>query len=336
MEDDAMPDDPVAHAPAVMRAAAVCDLTLPFYPEFAGREDVLERFHKSGVNFVSLTVGGDSFGLATTMHNIADVRAMIRERDDRMVFVRSVAEIRAAKQAGKLAIGFHFQGSNALESNPNAVALYYELGIRHMLLVYNQMNAAASGCHERVDAGLSRYGLRLVAEMNRVGMLVDCTHTGYRATMEIIEASQAPVMFSHSNARAIWDHERNITDEQARACARTGGIVGVTGVGKFMSARGTAEVGDLLPHIRHFADLIGPAHVALGIDNVYFLEQHYRTIARHPDRWPKGYPPPPWYYFAPEQVPALAEALLDAGFSEPEARGILGENFLRIAEQVWR
>lgn len=331
-----MPDDLVARAPAVMRAATVCDLTLPFYPEHVGREEVLERFYKSGINFVSLTVGGDSFGMAATMHNIADVRALIAERGDRMVFVRSVAEIRAAKQAGKLAIGFHFQGSNALESNPNAVALYYELGVRHMLLVYNQMNAAASGCHERVDAGLSRYGLRLIGEMNRVGMLVDCTHTGYRATMEIIEASQAPVMFSHSNARAVWDHERNITDEQARACARSGGIVGVTGVGKFMSERGTAEVSDMLPHIRHFADLIGPAHVALGIDNVYFLEQHYRKIARHPDRWPKGYPPPPWYYFAPEQVPALAEALLAAGFSEPEARGILGENFLRIAEQVWR
>lgn len=331
-----MSEDQSIPIPPVMKAATVCDLTLPFYPEHAGREDVLDRFHGSGINFVSLTVGGDSFGLATTVHNIADVRALIAERADRMVFVRSVAEIRAAKQSGKLAVGFHFQGSNALENNPNAVALFYDLGVRHMLLVYNQMNAAATGCHERVDTGLSRYGLRLIKEMNRVGMLVDCTHTGYRSTMEIIEASQAPVMFSHSNARAVWDHERNITDEQARACARSGGIVGVTGVGKFMSERGTAEVADLMPHILHFADLIGPAHVALGIDNVYFLEQHYRKIARHPDRWPKGYPPPPWYYFAPEQVPALAETLLASGFGEAETRGILGENFLRLAEQVWR
>lgn len=328
--------DLVAARPGIAATATICDLTLPFNDEYQGREAVLDRFHASGVGFVSLTVGGDFHGTGRTVHNIADVRAMIRARADRMVFVRSVAEIRAARAAGKLALGFHFQGSACLESNPNMVELFYGLGIRHMLLVYNQMNAAATGCHERVDAGLSRYGLKLVAEMNRVGMLVDCTHTGYRATMEIMEASTAPVIFSHSNARALFDHERNITDEQALACVRKGGVVGVTGVGKFLGAGGTSTVPDMLRHIRHWADLLGPDHVAIGIDNVYFLEQHYRSIAANPDRWPKGYPPPPWHYFAPEQVPELAEALLDQGFSEAEARGILGENFLRLAEQVWR
>lgn len=323
---------------SLMERATVCDLTLPFDAGSAGREEVLDRYHRTGVGYVSLTVGSDlSGGTGRVLHNIADVRQMIADGSDRMTFVRSVADIRAARKAGKLAVGFHFQGSAPLESNPHLVEVFYELGIRHMLLVYNQMNAAATGCHERVDAGLSRYGLRLVAEMNRVGMLVDCTHTGYRATMEIMEASAAPVIFSHSNARAVWDHERNIADEQALACARTGGIVGVTGVGKFMSARGTAEVADLMPHIRHFADLIGPDRVAIGVDNVYYLgDEYYRMFARHPDRWPNGYPPPPWHYFAPEQIPALADALLDAGFSETHARGILGENFLRVAERVWR
>lgn len=334
-----MPADiaaPLRH-PLIDRAI-VCDLTLPFDPGSSGREEILDRYCSVGVAFVSLTVGSDlSGGTGRVIHNIADVMQMIRERGDRMVFVRSVADIRAAKQAGKLAVGFHFQGSIPLESNPNLVPVFYELGVRHMLLVYNQMNAAGGGCHERVDAGLSRYGLRLVAEMNRVGMLVDCTHTGYRATMEIMEASTAPVIFSHSNARALWDHERNITDEQALACARTGGLVGVVGVGKFMSARGTSEVGDLVPHIRHFADLIGADRVAIGVDNVYYLgEDYYRMFERHPDRWPNGYPPPPWHYFSPEQIPALADALLDAGFSETEARGILGENFLRVAERVWQ
>lgn len=316
--------------------ATICDLTLPFNAGYEGREEALERFHAHGVGFLSLTVGGDFGGTGTLMHNIADVLALIRARAERMVFTDSVDAIRAARAAGKLAIGFHLQGSACLESNPNMVALLYRLGIRHMLLVYNQMNAAATGCHERVDAGLSRYGLRLVAEMNRVGMLVDCTHTSYRATMEIMEASSAPVMFSHSNARALCDHERNITDEQALACARKGGVVGVTGVGKFLSAAGTSTVADMLAHIKYYAALIGPQHIALGIDHVFYLEQHYRWVAANPDRWPTGYPPPPWHYFAPEQVPALADALLDAGFSEADARGILGENFLRLAGEVWK
>src|SRR5687767_3763650 len=174
---------------AFFRNAIVCDLTLPFEDGTLGREDVLERFQRMGITFVSLTVGTDSAGTRVAIHNIANIRRMISERGDRVTFARSVEEIRAAKAQGKLALGFHFQGSFALESNPNLVELYYELGVRHMLLVYNQMNAAATGCHERVDAGLSRYGLRLVAEMNRVGMIVDCTHTGYRATMEIMEVS---------------------------------------------------------------------------------------------------------------------------------------------------
>lgn len=314
----------------------ICDLTLPFQSDYENRDTILDRFQASPIDFISLTVGVDHTDTAETIHNIADVRAMIRKRDDRMVFVRSVAEIRAAKAAGRLAVGFHFQGIGGLGENPNLVALYYELGVRHMLLVYNQMNAATTGCHERIDAGLSRYGQSLVREANRVGMLLDCTHTGYRATMEIMESSAAPVIFSHSNARALWDHERNITDEQARACARTGGIVGVTGVGKFLSERGTSEPEDLLAHIRYFADLVGPEHVGLGLDYVYFLEQHYRKIAQHPDRWPKGYPPPPWYYFAPEQVPGLIEALSRAGFSESQSNGILGENFLRVADAVWK
>ena len=331
-----MVSDTIANGRTVFESATICDLTLPFSNGLSGREDALEKFYANGISFVSLTVGDDANGTGMTIHNLADVREMVWQRRDRMVFVRSVADIRAAKKEGKLALGFHFQGSNALEANPNLVALFYELGVRHMLLVYNQMNAAASGCHERVDAGLSRYGLRLIAEMNRVGMLVDCTHTGYRATMEIMEASTAPVIFSHSNARALLDHERNITDDQALACAKTGGIIGVNGVGKFLSERGTAEVDDLLAHILYYADLVGPSHIALGMDHVYYLEQHYKTVASKPETWPKGYPPPPWHYFTPEKVPELTEALLRKGFSDHDVMGILGENFLRVAEQVWQ
>lgn len=316
--------------------SVVCDLTLPFEARYDGRDEILDRYYASRVDFVSVTMGSDAHGIADTIRHIAAVKSHISQNPEKFVFVRSVADIRAAKAARKLAVGFHFQGSGALEADANLVELYYDLGIRQMLLAYNQMNAAATGCHERVDSGLSWYGRRLVSEMNRVGMLVDCTHVGFRATMEMMEISTSPVVFSHSNARRIWDHERNITDEQARACAETGGIVGVTGVGKFLSQRGTSEVDDLLPHIKHFADLIGADRVALGIDNVYFLEQHYRNVAKNPDTWPTGYPAPPWHYFSPEQVPELEEKLMSSGFSREETDGILGENYLRVAGQVWR
>src|SRR5687767_10681516 len=125
-----------AKAQSIYKAATICDLTLPFEGGTMGREDILERCYQSGITYVSLTISTDAQTTASTIHNIANVRHMIRERRDRMTFVRSVAEIRAAKAAGKLALGFHFQGSNALEANTNLVELYYELGVRHMLLVY--------------------------------------------------------------------------------------------------------------------------------------------------------------------------------------------------------
>lgn len=322
---------------SLFNSATVCDLTLPFEQHLEGREEVIDRYWRSGISFVSLSVGSDRNGAGATVHNIANVRELIASRCDKITFARGVEDIRKAKRHGLLAVGFNFQGSQALEANPNLVGLYYELGVRHMLLVYNQMNAAAGGCHERIDAGLSRYGLRLIQEMNRVGMLVDCMHTGYRSTIDIMEASSAPVIFSHSNSRAIRDHERNISDEQAKRCASTGGVIGITGIGKFLSDGGTPEVSDVMAHIIHFASLIGPEHIALGIDYVYFAEQHYRNARRNLDKWPpKSYPPPPWHYFAPEQVPALSEGLSEHGFSEADVKGILGENCLRVATRVWK
>jgi membrane dipeptidase len=313
----------------------ICDMTLPYLRENRGREAILAKYLQLGFSYVSLSVGADGTRVGETMQNIADIHAQIGRDPDKYLLVRRFDDLDLAERTGRLAISFNFQGCDPLESDINLLALYHDLGLRQMLLVYNEMNAAATGCHERIDAGLSRFGQRLIGEMNRIGMLVDCTHTGVRATLEIMEMSSSPVIFSHSNSRVIFDHERNITDEQIRRCAATGGLVGVTGVGKFMSARGSADVGDLLPHIRHIIDLVGPQHVGLGIDNVYFVDQLYDKFKAFPDRWPKGYPPPPWHYFDPADIHALADGLLRLGLSDAEVAGIMGENFRRVAREVW-
>lgn len=322
-------------ASAFYKGATICDTTLPFVPGWDNQAEILDRYHRTGVTFVSLTVANDMLGAGPVVRNLADVRARIAAAPDKFVFARTVEEIRAAKPAGKLALGFNFQGSVALESDVRMVALYYELGVRQMLLVYNTRNSAAEGCMEPTDAGLSGLGRLIVAEMNRVGMLVDASHTGYRSSMDMIEISSAPVIFSHSNARAVHDHPRNIRDDQVKACAKSGGIVGVTGVGAFLSERGSAEVADVLPHIRYLAEMIGPENVGIGVDNVYFEEQMRRLVDAYPHLWPLGRMRDS-HYFAPEQLPALAEALLDDGFSEAETRGIFGENYLRVAGRVWR
>ena len=315
--------------------ALVWDMTLPWSVGLEPKDGTLERFAAAGFNFVSLTVGDDWNWLTDTIKHIGAETARVEARPD-MVLARGVEDILRARREGKMAVGFHFQGTNALQGDVGMVQTYYDLGVRHMLLAYNQKNLVGDGCHERTDAGLSRFGLQLIAEMNRIGMIVDCTHTGYRTTMEAMEASTSPCIFSHSVSRVLHDHERNIRDDQAQACARTGGVIGVNGIGFFLSADYQASVDNMVRHIDHFANLVGPAHIGLGLDFVYFDDIMMKVYYANPDRYPTGYPAPPWDYFPPERTPALTEALLKHGYAEADVRGILGENFLRVCRQVWR
>ncbi|MCC7272752.1 MAG: membrane dipeptidase, partial [Alphaproteobacteria bacterium] len=292
-------------AASLLRSATVVDLTLPWGPGYENQDSVLARYRAGGIDFVSLTVGLDRMSLEQTVRHIAAERARFaRLAGEGIVVAESVADIRRAKREGKLAVGFHFQGSNPLAGDVAMVDLYWRLGVRHMLLAYNLRNMAADGCHEPTDSGLSRYGRALVREMNRVGMIVDCTHTGYRSTMDIIALSEAPVMFSHSNSHALVAHERNIRDDQMTACAERGGLVGITGVGHFLAEDMVATPAAMFRHIDHAVSLIGPAHVAIGIDHVYYGGQQAARRAANPNTFPKGYPAggTPGSYLGPEHL----------------------------------
>ncbi|MFE5564819.1 dipeptidase [Amycolatopsis japonica] len=311
----------------------VCDTTLPWMEYTDNKAGVLERFRDAGFNFVSLTVATDSNSLSGTVRYIAQVKSCLEQRGD-VLFVKSAADIRAAKAQDKLAVGFNFQGTGCLEGNIDMVAAYYDLGVRQMLFTYNKKNLAGGGCHDDPDTGLTPFGASMVREMNRLGMIVDCTHMGSVSSMEAMQISQLPCVFSHSNSRVVHDHERNLSDAQAKVCAATGGIIGMNGVSVFLSADGDASVEAMLRHIDHFADLVGPEHLGIGLDFVYYEEQMYRLIAARPELFSKGYPPPPFKYFAPEDLPRLTEALLKRGYGEDDIRGLLGENYLRVCQAV--
>lgn len=317
--------------------AVVCDMVLPWGPRWIHmRGNILERFAESGFSYVSLTVGQDSvFSLETTIQHMAAERRRIDAVPDRFVFVETVDDILRAKREGKLALGFHHQGTNALLGDLNMVSLYHKLGMRAMLLCYNQKNSVGDGCHEPTDAGLSRFGRSLIREMNRVGMLVDCSHTGYRTTMDAMEVSESPVVFSHSNARALCDHERNIRDDQIKTCAQTGGVIGMNGMGIYI-ADNDASNEAMFRHIDYICELVGWEHVGLGLDFVYYAERFYEMIRAKPDMYPPASYPIPQQFFNPEQLPELVELMLKRGYAAEQIRGILGANYLRVARQVWK
>ena len=185
--------------------------------------------------------------------------------------------------------------------------------------------------------GLTGFGSEIVREMNRVGLIVDCSHASCRTTLDIMSESSAPVVFSHSNPLNIWNHQRNITDEQIKACAGTGGVIGINGMGIFLGENDVSNQ-TILQHICYVSELVGAEHVGFGFDYSPETGVDVGTILQsRPDYWPGGqqYDTPQIKHTCPSQLPAVVEGLAARGFSDCEIRGFLGENFYRVADAVW-
>lgn len=321
------------------RASVVWDMTLPWVgfcrPEL--RATVLPRLKACGYTCISMTMATDDQSVQDTFIAIAEQRAKVLAEPDLYVLVENVEDVIRAKRENKLAVSMHFQGTNALGRRLELIEAYYKLGVRHMLMAYNQKNSVGDGCHERTDCGLSRFGQEVVAEMNRVGMLVDVSHTGYRTSMDVFECSSAPVVFSHSNAKAVVDHPRNITDDQAKACARSGGVIGLNGIGVFLGDNDPSTE-NLYRQASYYKDLVGCDHIGLGIDFVADKEELDRVVHSSASRYPAGsnYEHEHLHFVQPEQVEELANLMLRRGFSPGEVEGILGRNWMRVAGAVWK
>ena len=324
-------------AAALTEAALVWDMTLPWVRGYA-HDDMLPRFHAAGMDVISLTMGArEGSDFPSLVRWIAKWTRKIDAQRDTMTLCRSVADIDRAKAAGKLALIYNLQETLFFEDKIELVGLFYDLGVRHALLAYNVKNAVGDGCAERTDAGLSRWGIEVVREMNRVGMLVCGTHTGYRTTMDAMEVAEAPFIFSHSNAYGVFPHYRNITDDQIRACAATGGVIGINGLGEFLDDH-EATSHSMFRHIDYIAGMVGPEHVGIGLDFVKNVEGFWDFVRKGAFMWPPNLNQTRTFskFGQPEQIVELTQLMLDADYAETDIRGILGENFRRVAESVWK
>ena len=297
----------------------------------------LATWREAGVNFLSVNVGYDVNSWHETIKALAVARDWLNVTDGYRL-IGTVRELDLAFAADEMAVAFDIEGANALDGRIDMVRLYYDLGVRQMLLAYNLNNLAAGGCHDD-DAGLTAFGRDVVAEMNAVGMLVDCSHCGHRTTMDVMSCSTSPVIFSHSNARALCDHERNIRDDQAVRCAETGGVVGINGISRFVGADDTRTT-SIVNHIDYYLDLIGSDHVGIGLD--YFSDGDTgsgfnETVSRNAHFWPKAqYPDGGLRCAVPAQIFEIASEMLRRKHNEDVVRSVLGGNFRRVAAQVWK
>lgn len=326
------------------RASIVIDATCPLLSDPRG----LPAYKAGGFTAVAPTVNDIQEGTALgALRNIGAWHKRLRE-DESLLLVRKAGDIERAKATGKLGIILHFQGGDAIENRLEYIDAYKAMGVGMIQLTYNVKNRIGDGCEERTDAGLSKFGLAVIKRMNDARIIVDCSHTGLRTTLEAIDASERPPVFSHAGIRSVHPSPRNIVDEQIKAVAARGGLVGANAYPPFVSGEKHPSLEQLIAHIRYVADLVGVDHVGLGLD--YFTGQHpyvsdeqaLATYRRYLDigMWsPGAYPPPPYVYpggiETPDKAANLTAGLLKAGFSAEEARKIIGGNWMRVFREVW-
>lgn len=216
----------------------------------------LQRYKAAGVNVVMINVGFGDMTVDEHIRMIASMRHWLKERPADYVLIETVDDIQLARATGRLAVGFDIEGANAISDQISLIQLYYDLGVRWMLLAYNSNNLAAGGCQDD-DSGLTAFGREVVAEMEKVGMQVCCSHTGHRTAREVLEIATKPVIFSHSNPSALHSHPRNIPDDLIRACATTGGVIGINGIGPFLGNNDNSSE-TFARHVDYVVQLVGP------------------------------------------------------------------------------
>jgi len=322
----------------LVRENLVWDSHAGIFPDPDADLDGVTQWLDDGVNYVSLNIGFDVLSWEASVQTLVAYRRRLQAMADKIIVIRTTADILQARAKGKLAVSFDIEGANALNDDLGMVSAYHDLGVRQMLLAYNLNNAAAGGCHDD-DMGLTEFGSEIVEEMNRVGMIVDCSHAGYRTTIDMIERSATPAVFTHSNPVALCAHQRNILDDQIKLCAEKGGVVGINGMGIFLGEN-TVDDSVFADHACYVADLVGPDHVGVGLDYKppsKTAPNLGEVLRSRPDYWPAGqrYDTPSIKLVSPQQLPGICTILAKRGWSKADLTGFLGGNFMRVAVEAW-
>ncbi|KJF71619.1 dipeptidase [Agrobacterium arsenijevicii] len=276
---------------------------------------------------------------------VSEWKRFLRENDDLIRPVRTVADIHAAKAENRTGIIIGWQNTSPLEDKLDYVEIFKDLGVGIMQLTYNTQNYSGAGYLEENDSGLTGFGREVLGEMNRVGVLCDLSHVGDRTTADVIARSKAPVCISHVLPRALRDVKRNKPDELLKACAEKGGIIGISLFAPGLAAGNDATVEDYLDAMAYVIDLVGEDHVGIGTD---FSQERPR--------------PGPWQLWANRdkgtartltefatvkiskpkgierigEVPNITARMLARGWSETLVLKLLGQNWLRVLDAAWR
>ena len=307
-------------------------------------EEFFDKMLAGGVTASNVTVPQSvDAGMLQSIREVDEHRQWIDRSAEKALLVQHAADIESAKSQQKAAVILGPQNANILEDRVEAVQMFHTLGVRIMQLTYNKRNLIGDGCLERTDAGLSDFGAKVVEAMNACGIVVDLSHSGDQTTMDAIECSELPVVFTHANARAVCDHPRNKTDEQIEALAAGGGVICATPYAPFVRLREEgklATIDDFVAHIKHIERLVGVDHIGIGTDINEINETRRIWLrgleAQAPSAASAVYRNYPDGFDGDlRNFRVLTSALAGAGYSDDAVKKMLGGNLLRVFRQWW-
>lgn len=298
--------------------------------------EYLPEFKEGGINIIVSSIFIDKdflpeLALRKALDQISAFYSELDEAEENFALVKNLRDLEETLAQGKIGILLSFEGVEPLLDDINLLRIFYELGVRIVGLTWSRRNYAADGCSyskfQDSKNGLSDFGRQVVKEAERLGMLIDVSHLNDAGFWDVMELSTQPVIASHSNCRALNGIMRNLTDEQIRALANTGGVIGINAVSTLVAER-NADVKALVDHVDHLRDVAGIHHIGLGLD---FCDKIFELPNPRKNPKSKG------LYDVIEghkNIYQLTEELINRGYGDDEIRLIYGENFLRVFKEV--
>jgi membrane dipeptidase len=350
------------HALALHRESIVIDSSVVAVIDYVAENMWLNDVIKGGLTASNLTVCMQR-SFAEALKELMEHNHWAEENKDRVLVVKKGADIEKAKSERKHGVIYGPQDSIFLERNIDFLDVAYQHGLRAMQLTYNWQNEVGSGCREKKDPGLSTFGENVVERMNKLGVLIDLSHTGDQTCWDAINQSKDPVSFTHiiprkstpgnpggyaewaNRSTSLWgdfiaySKQRGKPDDMIKACAQKGGVIGVTPFFAKKAGKSTLT-DDILDQLDVTVDVVGVDHAGFGSD-LEFPNSITRAafIWRNPDRIDVDYFTPmdkSWGYGWMENMPNFTMGLVARGYSDQEIKKILGLNFIRLFKRVWR
>jgi membrane dipeptidase len=308
----------------------------------------LKQTGVAAVNETLLPVGNDPDAWPDLLKYIDWFDSVVNANPDRLRIVRTAADLTEAKKAGQIGLIYRTQDTAMIGTALDRLAALKRRGVRVVQLTYNLRNLSGDGALEPGNAGLSRLGHATIARIEQEKLLLDLAHGGARTIAEAIAAARRPLTISHTGARAVYDHPRNVSDEAIRAVSGTGGVTGIYFM-PYLAASSKPTSADLIRHIEHVADIGGEDHVAIGTDGplrpiVVDEEARKRARVAFELRDASGYTAPGdgpdvinvvQDYNRIDRFQRLANDLANRGWTVARLEKLFGANLLRLYRDAW-